>query len=68
MTADTIPVHERIVALEERRLHLEVRLQHCVLTVANSPGLNLSIGRELDDARAALASDRAELQRLSPSR
>lgn len=55
----------RIRALQQRRRQLELRLERCRARSAGaSDALRPSVGRELDDARATLASVRAELSRL----
>ena len=55
----------RIRALQQRRCQLELRLERCRTRSAGaSDALRPSVGRELDDARATLASVRAELSRL----
>lgn len=55
----------RIRALQQRRRQLELRLERCRARSAGaSDALRPSVGRELDDTRATLASVRAELSRL----
>lgn len=62
--ADPIPVAERIDALQERRAQLEAHLERC-RTALDRQGPNPSVGREIDDTRATLATVRAELSRLA---
>lgn len=56
----------RVQALQQRRRQLELRLERCRARSAGaSDALRPSVGREMDDVRAALASVRAELARLA---
>ena len=55
----------RAQALQQRRRQLELRLERCRARSAGaSDAVRPSVGREMDDARAVLASVRAELARL----
>lgn len=55
----------RVRALQQRRRQLELRLERCRARSAGaSDALRPSLGRDMDDARAALASVLAELARL----
>lgn len=55
----------RARALQQRRRQLELRLERCRARSAGaSDAVRPSVGREMDDARAVLASVRAELARL----
>ena len=55
----------RAAALQQRRRQLEQRLERCRARSAGaSDAVRPSVGREMDDARASLASVRAELARL----
>lgn len=61
---DPIPAEDRIAALEKRRVQLERHLERCRAALEHD-GPNPSIGREIDDARATLATVHAELARLA---
>jgi hypothetical protein len=57
---------ERVNALRERRRQLEQHLERCrTAASAASDALRPSVGREMDDTRASLATVRSELSRLS---
>lgn len=55
----------RARALQQRRRQIELHLERCrAKSAAASDALRPSVGREMDDAHASLASVRAELLRL----
>lgn len=56
---------QRVAALQKRRRQLELHLERCRATAAvASDALRPSVGRDIDDTHATLATVRAELSRL----
>jgi len=59
-----IPTDEHIRTLQRQRARIERHLEHCQAATAACDSPNPPLGRELDDASAALARVRAELMSL----
>jgi hypothetical protein len=59
------PTQVHIMVLERHQDEIEQRLQACRDRVESSDRPDPSLGRELDDAHAALAKVHAELARLA---